>query len=165
MPPRARLTFSHFDRRGQARMVDVGEKPETTRSATASALVRMKPATLALIKGKTGAKNKGDVLATARIAAIAAVKRTAELIPLCHPVRVVGADVTLTPDSKLPGVRIAVTVRAFDRTGVEMEAMVGAAAAALTVYDMIKGAERGVEIRAVRLEEKRGGRSGIWKRS
>jgi cyclic pyranopterin phosphate synthase len=163
MPPRARLT--HLDARGQARMVDVGEKPETTRAATASALVRMKPATLALIKSRTGAKNKGDVLATARIAAIAAVKRTAELIPLCHPVRVVGTDVALTPDSKLPGVRIAVTVRAFDRTGVEMEAMVGAAAAALTVYDMIKGAERGVEIRAVRLEEKRGGRSGIWKRS
>ncbi|HXI56970.1 MAG TPA: cyclic pyranopterin monophosphate synthase MoaC [Polyangia bacterium] len=162
MPPRARLT--HVDQRGQARMVDVGEKPETARAATASAAVRMKPATLALIQSRTGAKNKGDVLATARIAAIAAVKRTAELIPLCHPVRVVGTEVELTADETLPGVRIAVTVRAFDRTGVEMEAMVGAAAAALTVYDMIKGAERGVEIRAVRLEEKRGGRSGLWKR-
>lgn len=163
MSSRARLT--HLDRRGQARMVDVGDKPETARAATASAAVRMKPATLALIKTRTGAKNKGDVLATARIAALAALKRTAELIPLCHPVRVVGSDVELTLDPKLPGVRIAVTVRAFDRTGVEMEAMVGAAAAALTVYDMIKGAERGVEIRAVRLEEKRGGRSGIWKRA
>jgi cyclic pyranopterin phosphate synthase len=162
MPPRGRLT--HVDERGRAQMVDVGEKPETVRAATASAAVRMKPTTLALIQSRTGAKNKGDVLATARIAAIAAVKRTAELIPLCHPVRVVGTDVDLTADAALPGVRIAVTVRAFDRTGVEMEAMVGAAAAALTVYDMIKGAERGVEIRAVRLEQKQGGRSGLWKR-
>ncbi|HVR60613.1 MAG TPA: cyclic pyranopterin monophosphate synthase MoaC, partial [Polyangia bacterium] len=136
----------------------------TARAATASSAVRMKPATLALIRRGTGAKNKGDVLATARIAALAAIKRTAELIPLCHPVRVVGTDVELRLDTHLPGVRIAVTVRAFDRTGVEMEAMVGASVAALTVYDMVKGAERGVEIRAVRLEEKRGGRSGIWKR-
>jgi cyclic pyranopterin phosphate synthase len=145
-------------------MVDVGEKPETARAATASAAVKMKPATLALIKSRTGAKNKGDVLATARIAAIGAVKRTADLIPLCHPVRVVGTDVELTADAALPGVRIAVTVRAFDRTGVEMEAMVGAAAAALTIYDMVKGAQRDVEIRDVRLEEKVGGRSGLWRR-
>ena len=162
MPRRARLT--HLDGRGQARMVDVGEKPETARAATASAAVRMKPATLALIRSRTGAKNKGDVLATARIAALAALKRTAELIPLCHPVRVVGGDVELRLDARLPGVRILVTVRAFDRTGVEMEAMVGASVAALTVYDMVKGAERGVEIRAVRLEEKSGGRSGVWRR-
>src|SRR6266478_7994727 len=121
MPPRARLT--HVDERGRAQMVDVGEKPETARSATASGAVRMKPATLALIQSRTGARNKGDVLATARIAAIAAVKRTAELIPLCHPVRVVGTEVALQPDVRLPGVRVAVTVRAFDRTGVEMEAM------------------------------------------
>jgi len=145
-------------------MVDVGAKPETARAATASAVVRMKPATLALIKSRTGAKSKGDVLATARIAALSAIKRTAELIPLCHPVRVVGSDVELQPDARLPGVRVAVTVRAFDRTGVEMEAMVGAAAAALTIYDMVKGAERGVEICAVRLEEKSGGQSGLWRR-
>ena len=87
----------------------------------------------------TGARGKGDVLATARLAAIAALKRTADWIPLCHPVRVVGSDVDLTLDRALPGVRVRVTVRAFDRTGVEMEAMVGAAAAALTVYDMVKG--------------------------
>jgi cyclic pyranopterin phosphate synthase len=93
-----------------------------------------------------------------------ALKRTAEWIPLCHPVRVVGSDVELAADRKLPGVRVRVTVRAFDRTGVEMEAMVGAAAAALTIYDMVKGAERGVEIRAVRLEEKRGGKTGVWRR-
>jgi cyclic pyranopterin phosphate synthase len=146
-------------------MVDVGAKPETAREAVASASVRMSSSTLALVASGTGARGKGDVLATARLAAIAALKRTAEWIPLCHPVRVVGSDVELDLDAKLPGVRIAVTVRAFDRTGVEMEAMVGAAAAALTVYDMIKGAERGVEILAVRLEQKQGGRSGVWKRA
>jgi cyclic pyranopterin phosphate synthase len=146
-------------------MVDVGAKPETLRAARASAAVRMAPETLALVEAGSGARGKEDVLATARLAAIAALKRTAEWIPLCHPVRVVGSDVDLAPDRSLPGVRISVTVRALDRTGVEMEAMVGAAAAALTVYDMVKGAERGVEILAVRLEEKRGGRSGHWRRA
>jgi cyclic pyranopterin phosphate synthase len=159
---RARLT--HLDRRGQARMVDVGAKPETARQAVASAAVRMTAATLALVARGSGACGKGDVLGTARLAAIAALKRTAEWIPLCHPVRVVGTEVDLTLDRKLPGVRVRVTVRAFDRTGVEMEAMVGAAAAALTIYDMVKGAERGVEVRAIRLEEKRGGKSGVWLR-
>ena len=125
----------------------------------------MSSTTLALVASGTGARGKGDVLATARLAAIAALKRTAEWIPLCHPVRVVGSDVDLTLDRALPGVRVRVTVRAFDRTGVEMEAMVGAAAAALTVYDMVKGVERGVEIRAVQLEEKRGGKSGEWRRA
>jgi cyclic pyranopterin phosphate synthase len=160
MPPR----LTHLDARGQARMVDVAGKPETVRQAVASAAVRMKPATLALIQKGTGARDKGDVIGTARIAAIAALKRTAEWIPLCHPVRVVGTDVELTVDRKLPGIRIRVAVRAVDRTGVEMEAMVGAAAAALTVYDMVKGAERGVEVQAIRLEEKSGGRSGTWRR-
>jgi cyclic pyranopterin phosphate synthase len=159
---RERLT--HLDARGQAHMVDVGAKPETLREATASASVRMKAATLALVERGTGARGKGDVLGTARIAAIAALKRTADWIPLCHPVRVVGTDVALTIDRKLPGVRVRVAVRAFDRTGVEMEAMVGATAAALTIYDMVKGVERGVEVRAVRLEEKRGGKSGEWRR-
>jgi cyclic pyranopterin phosphate synthase len=150
-------------------MVDVGAKPETARQAVASAAVKMAPSTLALVMGDgvdviAAPSPKGDVLATARLAAIAALKRTAELIPLCHPVRVVGTDVALDGDAGLPGVRIRVTVRAFDRTGVEMEAMVGAAAAALTIYDMVKGVERGVEITAVRLEEKSGGRSGTWHR-
>src|SRR5664279_3770433 len=111
---RARLT--HVDSRGEARMVDVGAKPETAREAVASAAVRMKPATLALVASGAGARGKGDVLATARIAAIAALKRTAEWIPLCHPVRVVGTDVALTLDHGLPGVRVRVAVRAFDRT-------------------------------------------------
>lgn len=147
-------------------MVDVGAKPESHRVAVAAAAVIMRPETLALCgpaAGRAGPANpKGDVLATARLAAIAALKRTDELIPLCHPVRVVGCDVDLTCDPALPGVQIRVTVQAFDRTGVEMEAMVGAAAAALTVYDMVKGVERGVTIEAVRLLEKRGGRSGHW---
>jgi len=146
-------------------MVDVGTKPETARLATASAAVRMSPETLALVTGAGGAAAaKGDVLATARIAAIAALKRTADWIPLCHPVRVVGTEVALEPTPALPGITVRVTVRAFDRTGVEMEAMVGASAAALTIYDMVKGVERGVEILAVRLEEKSGGRSGTWLR-
>jgi len=122
----------------------------------------MSPATLALVSGGARSK-KGDVLATARLAAIMACKRTAELIPLCHPVRVVGTDVVLAVDRGLPGVRIQVTVDAVDRTGVEMEAMVGASVAALTIYDMVKGVERGVEIGAVRLLAKSGGRSGTWR--
>ena len=161
--------LSHTDGRGRVRMVDVGEKPETAREAVASAAVRMSAATRDLILGGQGANGspslaKGDVLATARVAAIVALKRTADWIPLCHPVRVVGCGVHIDGDDALPGVRVRVTVRAFDRTGVEMEAMVGAAAAALTIYDMVKGAERGVEITNVRLEEKRGGRTGEWRR-
>ena len=155
--------LTHTNARGHVRMVDVGAKPETARQAVASAEVVMKPATLELVVGG-GTSPKGDVLATARLAAIAALKRTADWIPLCHPVRVVGTEVDLTCDPTLPGIRVRVAVRAFDRTGVEMEAMVGASAAALTIYDMVKGVERGVEIRGIRLEEKRGGRSGEWRR-
>src|SRR5262245_29467136 len=160
--PRRRLT--HVDARGKARMVDVGGKPETLREAVASAAVRMSRATLALVRAGSGARGKGDVVGAARLAGFMALKRAAEWIPLCHPVRVVGSEVDVTLDAALPGVRVRVAVRAFDRTGVEMEAMVGAAAAALTVYDMVKGAERGVEIQALRLEEKSGGRSGTWRR-
>jgi cyclic pyranopterin phosphate synthase len=145
-------------------MVDVAGKPETARAATASAAVRMKRATLGLVARAAGARGKGDVLAVARLAGIMAARRTAELIPLCHPVRLTGCDVDLTIDRALPGVRIRATARAIDRTGVEMEALTAAAAAALTIYDMVKGAERGVEIRALRLEEKQGGRSGLWRR-
>lgn len=154
--------LSHVDARGAVHMVGVGAKPESARRAVAAAEVRMSAASLALIDG--AAAKKGDVLATARIAAVMASKRTAELIPLCHPVRVVATDVALTIDRGLPGVRIQVTVDAVDRTGVEMEAMVGASVAALTIYDMVKGVERGVEIGGVRLLEKSGGRSGLWRR-
>jgi cyclic pyranopterin phosphate synthase len=157
---RPRLT--HLDERGAAHMVSVAEKPETARRAVASATVRMSRATLALVEGK--GSQKGDVLATARLAAVMACKRTSDLIPLCHPVRVVGTDVSFAIDPRLPGVRVEVAVQAVDRTGVEMEAMVGASAAALTIYDMVKGVERGVEIGALRLEEKSGGRSGLWTR-
>jgi cyclic pyranopterin monophosphate synthase len=152
----------HLDERGAARMVDVGAKPETARRAVASAAVRMSAGTLALVT--RGAGGKGDVLATARLAAVMACKRTAELIPLCHPVRVVGTEVVFAIDRRLPGVRVQVTVDAVDRTGVEMEAMVGASTAALTIYDMVKGVERGVEIGALRLDEKSGGRTGVWRR-
>jgi cyclic pyranopterin phosphate synthase len=161
MPPR----LSHVDARGAARMVDVAEKPETARVAVASAAVRMSTATLRLVEQATGARGKGDVVATARLAGVMASKRAAELIPLCHPVRLSSCDVDLALDRKLPGVRIIATARAVDRTGVEMEAMTAAATAALTVYDMVKGAERGVEILTVRLEEKHGGKSGSWTRS
>jgi cyclic pyranopterin phosphate synthase len=118
-------------------MVAVGGKPETERRAVAGAEVRMSLATLALVVGgkARGKSKKGDVLATASLAAVMACKRTHELIPLCHPVRVVGTDVAFTVDRRLPGVRIQVTVEAVDRTGVEMEALVGASVAALTVYD------------------------------
>jgi cyclic pyranopterin phosphate synthase len=124
----------------------------------------MSAGTLALVTRGGAASRKGDVLATARLAAVMACKRAADLIPLCHPVRVVGTDVGFTIDRRLPGVRVRVGVDAVDRTGVEMEALVGASVAALTIYDMVKGVERGVEIGAVRLEEKSGGRSGIWRR-
>jgi cyclic pyranopterin phosphate synthase len=160
----ARPRLSHSDARGRARMVDVAAKPETLREAVAAAEVRMQPATLRLVEQAVGARGKGDVLAVARLAGMMAAKRTADLIPLCHPVRLVGCDLDLTTDRALPGVRVQARARAVDRTGVEMEAMVAVAVAALTVYDMVKGAERGVEIRGVRLEEKRGGKSGLWLR-
>ena len=148
-------------------MVDVADKPETARTAIASAAVKMKRETLRLVErsaGARGARGKGDVLAVARLAGIMAARRTAELIPLCHPIRLTSCDVDLAVDRALPGVRIRATARAVDRTGVEMEAMVAATTAALTVYDMVKGAERGIEVRAVRLEEKSGGRTGHWRR-
>ena len=164
---KAKPRLSHLDARGAARMVDVAAKPETARVAIASAVVKMKRETLRLVERSTvarGARGKGDVLAVARLAGIMAARRTAELIPLCHPVRLTSCDVDLTVDRTLPGVRIRATARAVDRTGVEMEALTAAATAALTIYDMVKAAERGGEIRAVRLEEKQGGRSGHWRR-
>jgi cyclic pyranopterin phosphate synthase len=156
--------LSHVDARGGARMVDVAEKPETARTATASAAVKMRRETLRLVEQASGARGKGDVLAVARLAGIMAARRTAELIPLCHPIRLTSCEVDLETDRALPGVRIRATARAIDRTGVEMEAMVAAATAALTVYDMVKGAEREIEVVAVRLEEKAGGRTGHWRR-
>jgi cyclic pyranopterin phosphate synthase len=156
--------LTHFDDEGAARMVDVGDKPESERVAVASGRVEMEAATLAQINERR--LKKGDVLGAARLAAIAGLKRTSDLIPLCHPVRVTGVDVALTPSDENgpPRVEIRATVRAFDRTGVEMEALTAVAVAGLTIYDMCKAVDRGMRIGAIQLEEKRGGKSGPWTR-
>jgi cyclic pyranopterin monophosphate synthase len=150
--------FTHFDGRGHAAMVDVGAKPVTDRTATARALVTMLPATLAMIR--SGGATKGDVLGVARIAGIMAAKRTAELIPLCHPLPISAVTVELSADEAAGGVEIAATVRTTGQTGVEMEALTAASVAALTVYDMCKSVDRGMRIEAVRLTHKAGGKSG-----
>jgi len=159
----ARLT--HFDRKGAARMVDVGAKPETARAAVASGVVRVQPATAAAIRGsgRKGKLGKGDVLGVARLAGIQAAKRTADWIPLCHPLRLTGVDLELAVTGD--AVQITATVRAVDRSGVEMEALAAVAAAALTVYDMCKAVDRGMVIEEIRLEAKHGGKSGTWTRS
>jgi cyclic pyranopterin monophosphate synthase len=152
--------LSHLDEKGQVRMVDVGAKGETRRRASAEARVKMSPRTLALVIA--GDLPKGDVFSAARIAGVMASKRTPELIPLCHPLRIDSVSVDVEPVEEASEVRIQVTVEATDRTGVEMEALTAAAIAALTVYDMCKGVERGVEITSVRLLAKSGGASGEW---
>lgn len=154
--------LTHLDADGRARMVDVGSKPETDRVATARALVRMTPKTAAAVVA--GDAPKGDVIATARLAAIQAAKRTDELIPLCHSLPLNGIDVDIDIDPQEGTVIVTVTARVHARTGVEMEAMVGCAAGALCVYDMVKGIERGVVIEHVELLAKSGGRSGTWRR-
>ncbi|TBW37045.1 cyclic pyranopterin monophosphate synthase MoaC [Siculibacillus lacustris] len=153
-------TLSHVDASGSARMVDVGDKAVTSRTAVAEAHVTMAPATLALILEHRAAK--GDVIATARIAGIMAAKRTHELIPLCHPLLLTNVAVVIEPDTELPGLRIVATARVSGQTGVEMEALTAASVAALTVYDMAKAVDRGMVIGGVRLLEKSGGRSGHW---
>ncbi len=150
--------LTHLDEEGSARMVDVGEKPVTARRAVARAVVRMSPATAAAIESAP----KGDVAAAARLAGIAAAKRTSELIPLCHTLPLDSAEVGVEIGED--AVTITATARATARTGVEMEALTAAAVAALTVYDMVKGIERGVSIESVELLEKSGGRSGEWRR-
>src|SRR6266849_5446160 len=147
--------LTHFDERGASRMVDTSEKPETLRQARASGIVRMAPATMALIRDRKLAK--GDVLEVARLAGIMAAKRTGELIPLCHPLPITAATV----DFSFEGddlIQIDATVRVFGRTGVEMEALTAVSVAALTIYDMCKSADRGMIIENIRLEEKSGGR-------
>jgi cyclic pyranopterin monophosphate synthase len=155
--------FTHFDDAGAARMVDVGGKPETERTATASALVRMDPATRAKIQAGTASK-KGDVLAVARIAGIMAAKKTGDLIPLCHPLALtsVSVDFSWPDDPEL--LAVEATARIFGRTGVEMEALSAVTVAALTIYDMCKAVDRGMTIERVRLEAKSGGRSGDFRR-
>jgi cyclic pyranopterin phosphate synthase len=154
--------LTHIDESGSARMVDVGEKPETRRVARAEAVVRMSPETAAAVE--SGDAPKGDVLGTARLAGIQAAKRTAELIPLAHPLRLDVVDVEASVDAAEGVVTLVAEAGVTARTGVEMEAMTACAVAALTVYDMVKGVERGVTIERVELVAKSGGRSGEWRR-
>jgi cyclic pyranopterin phosphate synthase len=154
--PASKLT--HLDSSGRARMVDVGDKPESERLAVAKGEVCMKKETLELIRA--GTLKKGDVLTVAQIAGIAAAKRTSDLIPLCHPLPLTNVDVELVLDDSLPGVVITAKARTVGRTGVEMEALTAVAVAALTVYDMAKAAEKTMRIQNIRLVEKHGGRSG-----
>ena len=156
--PKPKLT--HFDDAGAAHMVDVGAKPETERVAVASGHVTMAPATATAVRG--GKIGKGDVLGVARLAGISGAKKAHELIPLCHPLRITGVELDLVVRGNT--VQITATVRAFDRSGVEMEALAAVGAAALTIYDMCKAIDRGMVISEIRLEEKRGGKSGTWKR-
>ena len=153
--------LTHLDAKGQASMVDVGEKQATTRIAIAEAHVRMLPQTLEIIR--SGAAKKGDVLATARIAGIMAAKRTHDLIPLCHPLMISKASVDFTFDDALPGIRVSAMVKVTGQTGVEMEALTAASVACLTIYDMAKAVDKGMEINGLRLIEKTGGKSGDWR--
>jgi cyclic pyranopterin phosphate synthase len=152
--------LSHLDAEGRARMVDVSAKPATVRTAVAAGRVRMTPETLARIE--SGDVAKGDVLAVARIAGIQGAKRTADLVPLCHPLRLDHVAVTLEP-APPDAIEIRVEARALERTGVEMEALTATCAAALALYDMIKGIDRAARIEDVRLLSKEGGKSGLWK--
>jgi cyclic pyranopterin phosphate synthase len=150
--------LSHLDESGRARMVDVGYKPDTERVAIARGEVLMRPKTVALIQA--GAIKKGNVLTVAQVAGVMAAKRTAELIPLCHPLPLTQIDVVLELDNDLPGVKIEATVRTVGKTGVEMEALTAVSVAALTVYDMAKAVEKTMRIQKIRLGEKHGGQSG-----
>ncbi|HEV2057731.1 MAG TPA: cyclic pyranopterin monophosphate synthase MoaC [Solirubrobacteraceae bacterium] len=154
--------LTHLDADGRARMVDVGAKPESDRVAVARAVVRMTPQTAAAVAA--GDAPKGDVIGTARLAAIQAAKRTDEWIPLAHTLPLNSVDVDIAVDAQAGAVIVTVTARVHARTGVEMEAMVGSAAGALTIYDMVKGIERGVVVERVELLSKSGGRSGTWRR-
>lgn len=154
--------MSEPDERGRVRMVDVGEKPVTRRRATAEGALRTNPETLeALLEGRLA---KGDALAVARVAAIGGAKRTADLVPLCHPLPLDAVEVEIRPDPSLPGLHLRVHAAAEARTGVEMEALAGAAAGLLALYDMCKSLDRGMEIGPIRLLEKTGGSSGDWRR-
>jgi cyclic pyranopterin phosphate synthase len=153
--------LTHFDARGRAHMVDVGEKPATHRLAVASGRIRMLPATLRLVAA--GRAKKGDVLGVARIAAIQAAKRTAALIPLAHPLALTRVAVDFALQKNPAAVKVVATVECRGQTGVEMEALTAAAVGLLTVYDMVKAVDRGMVLTDLRLEEKRGGKSGVYK--
>jgi len=155
--------FTHFNPAGRVRMVDVSDKAETVRTALAAGRVRLNPDTLRLVK--TGGLSKGDVLGIAQIAGILAAKHTSDLIPLCHPVPLTGADLNLTVNETDCAVDIQAAVRCTGPTGVEMEALAAVSAAALTVYDMCKAVQRDITIENIRLLRKEGGRSGVWERT
>jgi cyclic pyranopterin phosphate synthase len=152
--------LTHFDDQGHAHMVDVGAKPVTDRIATAEGRIVMTAQTLGLIT--EGRAKKGDVLGVARLAGIMAAKKTADLIPLCHPLPITKVAVDLVPDAALPGVRVKATVKTSGVTGVEMEALTAVSVACLTVYDMLKAVEKGMQIEGIRLLLKDGGKSGLY---
>jgi len=155
--------LSHLDARGRAKMVDVGDKPVAARSAVAEGAIRMSADAFRLVADATVAK--GDVLGVAQVAGTLAAKRTAELIPLCHPLGLDHIDVQATLDDVLPGVRVRAAARVLGRTGVEMEALTAVSVALLTVYDMVKSADRGMVIETIQLVEKTGGTRGDWRRN
>ena len=154
--------LTHIDTEGRARMVDVGNKAETERTARAEGAISMSADALDAIEHNTLVK--GDAISTARIAGVMAAKRTSELIPLCHPIALTDADVEIEVDRSLPGLRVSAWASTRGRTGVEMEALAAVTIALLTIYDMAKAIDRGMVISEVRLTEKRGGKSGDWKR-
>ncbi|SEW22322.1 cyclic pyranopterin monophosphate synthase subunit MoaC [Aliiroseovarius sediminilitoris] len=154
--------LTHFDADGQAHMVDVSDKAVTDRVALAEGFVKMTPETLALVT--SGSAKKGDVLGVARLAGIMGAKRTSDLIPLCHPLSITKVALELAPQPDLPGVRITATVKTGGQTGVEMEALTAVSVACLTVYDMLKAAEKGMQITGIRLLRKEGGKSGVYAR-
>jgi cyclic pyranopterin monophosphate synthase len=157
-----RAALTHIDTKGEARMVDVSAKPATERMAVAQGCVVMSKATLALIV--SGHAKKGDVLGTARLAGIMAAKRTSDLIPLCHPLALSKVTLDITTDKKMPGCIVRATVKVTGPTGVEMEALTAVSVACLTIYDMVKAVERGVRIEAIHLIEKKGGKSGHYRK-
>lgn len=152
--------LSHVDGAGRARMVDVGDKPATDRRATAQGLLRCDAATVAMVVQERA--SKGAVIATAELAGVMGAKRTAELVPLCHPLPLTKIGVTVTPEPAIPGFRVTSEVRASGPTGVEMEALTAVSLACLTLFDMLKGVDRGMSIEGVRVTGKSGGRSGDW---
>lgn len=157
-----KTTLTHLDSSGEANMVDVGDKAETVRTATAEGHVRMRPETLALIL--EGDAKKGDVIGTARLAGIMAAKQTSNLIPLCHPLMLSKVSVDIVPDPALPGLRVEALAKLTGKTGVEMEALTAVSIACLTIYDMAKAADREMEIGGIQLVSKSGGRSGDYQR-
>jgi cyclic pyranopterin monophosphate synthase len=154
--------MTHFDSTGRARMVDISGKPVTERMARARGVIRMKRETLDAIR--SGSTRKGDVIAVARVAGIMAAKRTAELIPLCHPIPLTDVDLTIELDDDLPGARVTASAKTAAQTGVEMEAIVAASVTLLTIFDMVKGLDRDLTISEITVTEKLGGKSGHWVR-